>query len=98
MPRTVTPAEDLEKFSVRLPPGIVKWLDQHATELGVLRTNIVRQIFEDSARWFGLPPNFARMLEADAKRHGQTQRAYCIDLLSKRCEELLREDLLRSKK
>jgi len=88
MPRT-TPKE-LEGITVRYNPEAGRWLRAEGARLGANINDIIRRLIDDAKGWFGLPPSIAQVLERDMKEQGATDmRAYVVDLLVRRYNELL---------
>jgi hypothetical protein len=79
-------------FTVRLPSSDANWLAREGKAVG--NTAIaVRRMVDDARNFYGMPEPFRETLAEDAKKRGKTQREYIVELLARRCEELMREKI-----
>jgi len=78
--------------SIRFAPGHVIWLSNESKRLGASVNAIVRQLVDDSIRFFGLPPTMIETLQRDQKALGLDFRSYVQDLLTRRYRDLLRQE------
>jgi hypothetical protein len=91
MPKSLSQVETVQ-ISARVPLKTASYIKERAKDVGTV-ADVLREAVEAVHSFYGLPDRMAETLRADARRHHKDDINYVRDLLTKRFEELISEQV-----